>query len=49
MLIYFPLGKDWHCRSEERRWVAMNDKSGWRKVEISKGKAAISQLHVRVR
>jgi hypothetical protein len=29
--------------------VAMNDKSGWRKVEISKGKAAISQLHVRMR
>jgi hypothetical protein len=47
MLIYFQLDKDWHYRSEERRWVAMNDKSGWRKAEISKGKVAISQLHVR--
>jgi hypothetical protein len=25
----------------------MNDKSGWRKAEISKGKVVISQLHVR--
>jgi hypothetical protein len=47
MLIYFQLDKDWHYRSEERRWVAMNDKSGWRKAEIVKGKVAISQLHVR--
>jgi hypothetical protein len=46
-LIYFQLDKDWHYRSEERRWVAMNDKSGWRKAELIKGKAAISQLHVR--
>ncbi len=46
-LIYFQLDKDWHYRSEERRWVAMNDKSSWRKAEITKGKVAISQLHVR--
>ncbi len=47
MLIYFQLDKDWHYRSEERRWVALNEKSGWRKAEIVKGKVAISQLHVR--
>jgi hypothetical protein len=47
LLIYFQLDKDWHYRSEERRWVAMNDKSSWRKAEITKGKVAISQLHVR--
>jgi hypothetical protein len=47
MLIYFQLDKDWHYRSEERRWVALNDKSSWRKAEIVKGKVAISQLHVR--
>jgi Serine dehydrogenase proteinase len=47
MLIYFQLDKDWHYRSEERRWVALNDKSGWRKVELSGGKINISQLHVR--
>jgi hypothetical protein len=47
LLIYFQLDKDWHYRSEERRWVALNDKSSWRKAEIVKGKVAISQLHVR--
>jgi hypothetical protein len=47
VLIYFQLDKDWHYRSEERRWVALNDKSSWRKAEIVKGKTAISQLHVR--
>ena len=47
MLIYFQLDKDWHYRSEERRWVALNEKSSWRKAEIVKGNVAISQLHVR--
>jgi hypothetical protein len=47
MLIYYQLDKDWHYRSEERRWVALNEKSSWRKAEIVKGKVAISQLHVR--
>jgi serine dehydrogenase proteinase len=47
VLIYFQLDKDWHYRAEERRWVALNDKSSWRKAEIVKGKTTISQLHVR--
>jgi hypothetical protein len=47
MLIYFQLDKDWHYRSEERRWVALNEKSSWRKAEIAKGKVITSQLHVR--
>jgi hypothetical protein len=47
LLIYFQLDKDWHYRSEERRWVALNDKSSWRKAEMVDGKAVISQLHVR--
>jgi hypothetical protein len=46
-LIYYQLDKDWHYRSEERRWVALNEKSIWRKAELVKGKVAISQLHVR--
>jgi Periplasmic serine proteases (ClpP class) len=45
--VYFQVDKDWHYRSEERRWVALNDKSCWRKSEISKGKVTVSQLHVR--
>jgi hypothetical protein len=47
VLIYFQLDKDWHYRAEERRWVALNDKSSWRKAEIVKAKVVISQLHVR--
>ena len=46
-LIYYQLDKDWHYRSEERRWVALNEKSQWRKAELVKGKVNISQLHVR--
>jgi len=45
--IYYQHDKDWHYRSEERRWVALNEKNLWRKAEIVKGKVAISQLHVR--
>jgi hypothetical protein len=47
VLIYFQLDKDWHYRSEERRWVALNEKSSWRKAERVKGNTVISQLHVR--
>jgi len=47
ILIYYQLDKDWHYRSEERRWVALNDKSSWRKAEIAKGRVTVSQLHVR--
>jgi hypothetical protein len=46
-LIYYQLDKDWHYRGEERRWVALNEKSQWRKAELVKGKVTISQLHVR--
>jgi hypothetical protein len=46
-LIYYQIDKDWHYRSEERRWVVLNEKSSWRKAEIVKGNVAISQLHVR--
>jgi hypothetical protein len=45
--VFYQLDKDWHYRTEERRWVAMNDKSGWRKAQMSKGKLAISVFHIR--
>ena len=47
LLIYFQLDKDWQYRESERRWVALNDKSSWRRAEVVKGKVTISQLHVR--
>jgi hypothetical protein len=45
--IFFQADKDWHYRTEERRWVALNDKSGWRKAEVVKGKTVVSIFHVR--
>ncbi len=45
--IFFQNDKDWHYRAEERRWVALNDKSSWRKAELVKGKLAVSVFHVR--
>ncbi len=45
--ILFQNDKDWHYRTEERRWVALNDKSSWRKVEVVKGKSVVSTFHVR--
>jgi len=45
--IFFQNDKDWHYRIEERRWVSLNDTSGWRKVEMVKGKTVVSVFHVR--
>jgi len=45
--IIFQNDKDWHYRSEERRWVTLNNKSTWRKVEMENGKVSISTFHVR--
>ena len=27
--IFFQVDKDWHYRAEEKRWISMNDQSGW--------------------
>lgn len=31
--VYYQVDKDWHYRKDERRWVTMNDKSDWHRVE----------------
>lgn len=33
LLVFFQNDKDWHYRSEERRWVTLNNNSNWRRVE----------------
>jgi len=45
--IFFQLDKDWHYRAEERRWVALNDKSGWKKAQIAAGKISVTTFHIR--
>jgi len=45
--IFLQNDKDWHYRSEERRWVVLNDKTGWRRAEVVKDKLVVSVFHVR--
>ena len=45
--IFFQNDKAWHYRTEERRWVSLNDKSTWRKAEMVNGKVHVSVFHIR--
>jgi hypothetical protein len=45
--IFYQNDKDWHYRTEERRWVTLNVKSSWRKAEFVKGKVTVSVFHIR--
>jgi len=44
--VFFQHDKDWFYRAEERRWITMNDNSGWRKMERINGKLQRSTMHV---
>ena len=44
--VYFQDDKDWFYRSEERRWITMNDKSGWRRLDRRSGKTRKSIIHI---
>jgi hypothetical protein len=46
ILVYFQQDKDWFYRQEERRWVALNDNSGWRKTERVGGRVKNTVLHI---
>lgn len=45
--IFFQLDKEWHYRTDERRWVALNNKSMWKRAQMADGKLAISEFHIR--
>jgi len=45
--VFYQTEKDWHYRKEERRWITLNDKSGWQKVERSGKAVRRSQFHIR--
>lgn len=45
-LVFFQQDKDWFYRTDERRWITMNDHSSWRKVEAVRGKPHVSVLHI---
>lgn len=44
--IFFQQDKDWFYRTDERRWIAMNDDSGWRRVRRVGSKIKKEQLHL---
>ncbi len=44
--VYFQDDKDWFYRSEERRWITLNDNSGWRRIKRKGGKILRSVMHV---
>lgn len=44
--VYFQQDKDWFYRAEERRWITLNDNSGWRRIERINGKTKKSYLHI---
>lgn len=45
--LYYQSDKDWHYRTEERRWISLHDNSSWRRVE-KKGSQVIQRtFHIR--
>jgi hypothetical protein len=44
--VYYQQDKDWFYRSEERRWITLNDLSGWRRVTRVDGEIQNESLHI---
>jgi len=44
--VYYQQDRDWFYRSEERRWITMNDNSGWRRIAREGKRSKRSLLHI---
>ncbi len=44
--IFYQQDKDWFYRTEERRWISLNDESRWRRVEPGEKGMKITTLHI---
>ncbi|HKZ01091.1 MAG TPA: hypothetical protein VJ180_02570 [Pyrinomonadaceae bacterium] len=44
--IFYQQDKDWFYRTEERRWITLNDNSSWRRTEKVGNKVEKSTLHI---
>lgn len=44
--VFYQHDKDWFYRSEERRWITMNDNSSWRRIERAGQKLRRSIMYV---
>jgi hypothetical protein len=47
MELNYQNDKDWHYRKEERRWIPMNDQSGWFRYSLEKGQLKSKKFHIR--
>jgi hypothetical protein len=45
--VFYQQEKDWHYRTEERRWITLNDRSSWRKAERAGAMVAVSDYPIR--
>jgi hypothetical protein len=43
---YYQQDKDWFYRSDERRWITLNDNSGRRRIERAGSRIKRGMLHV---
>lgn len=46
MQVFYQQDKDWFYRTEERRWITLNDNSSWRRFEKVGNKVQKSILHI---
>ena len=46
MQVLYQQDKDWFYRTEERRWISLNDNSSWRRLEKVGGQVKKSILHI---
>jgi hypothetical protein len=44
--VIYQQDKDWFYRTEERRWITLNDNSSWRRIEEADGKIKKTVLHI---
>ena len=44
--VYYQQDKDWFYRTEERRWITLNDNSSWRHMEHADGETHTTLLHI---
>ena len=44
---FYQKDKDWHYRTEERRWVPLNDNSSWRKIRKVGNKIEENSFYIR--
>lgn len=44
--VFYQQDKDWFYRTEERRWISLNDESSWRRVERDGRGVRVTTLHI---